>query len=383
MPDGWSESSIGAHFEFKNGLNKAKAFFGHGTPIINYMDVYRYPWLMSSHVSGKVDVTKNEQQAYSARQHDAFFTRTSETVDEIGMCAVLMEPIENAVFSGFVLRARPLNDNLSSSFVAYALRGRAVRQQIEATATYTTRALTNGKSLSAVIVALPTPKEQQRIGAALKDIDDLIASLDALIAKKRDIKQAAMQQLLTGKTRLAGFEGEWVSQALGGLSKIKTGSKNNQDKSEDGEFPFFVRSATVERISKHSYDCEAILVPGEGGIGSIFHYMFGKFDAHQRVYVINDFNGIDGRFLYYQMAMSFGAYAMQNSVKATVDSLRLPTFQTFEVHMPVSIDEQKSIVGALDAIVDEISALDARRGKIVALKEGMMQQLLTGRIRLV
>ena len=97
-----------------------------------------------------------------------------------------------------------------------------------------------------------------------------MGALERLIAKKRDLKQAAMQQLLTGQTRLPGFSGEWVAKKLGDVTNIKTGSRNNQDKVEDGEYPFFVRSATVERINTYSYDCEAILIPGEGGIGKHF-----------------------------------------------------------------------------------------------------------------
>src|SRR5690554_3575724 len=99
---------------------------------------------------------------------------------------------------------------------------------------------------------------------------------------------------------------DWEVVALGLLADIKTGSKNNQDKIADGLYPFFVRSETVEHLNTYSYDCEAILVPGEGGIGSIFHYINGKFDAHQRVYVIRNFTNSIGSFIYYQMRQRFG-----------------------------------------------------------------------------
>jgi type I restriction enzyme S subunit len=80
---------------------------------------------------------------------------------------------------------------------------------------------------------------------------------------------------------------------------VRTGRKNNQDKIEDGTYPFFVRSQHVEQINTYSYDGEAILVPGEGGIGSIFHYICGKFDYHQRVYKISDFrDDTCGKFIY-------------------------------------------------------------------------------------
>jgi type I restriction enzyme S subunit len=202
----------------------------------------------------------------------------------------------------------------------------------------------NVGDLKNLIVALPPLPEQRAIAAALSDLDALIGSLDKLIAKKRDMKQAAMQELLTGKRRLPGFSGEWEVKRLGEIANIKTGSSNNQDKIDEGKYPFFVRSATVERINSYSHDCEAILVPGEGGIGSIFHYINGRFNVHQRVYVISQFiPEISGKFVYLYMAMHFGAHAMQNTMKATVDSLRLPTFQNFTVNAPPTLEEQNAI----------------------------------------
>lgn len=230
----------------------------------------------------------------------------------------------------------------------------------------------------------PTLAEQRAIADALSDADALIASLDALIAKKRDLKQGAMQQLLTGKTRLPGFTGEWDLKRLGDVANIKTGKRNNQDKQEDGAYPFFVRSENVEKINSFSHDCEAILIPGEGNIGSIFHYIVGKFDVHQRVYAITNFiDGVSGKFVHLWMRMNFGAHAMQNTVKATVDSLRLPTFQDFDLMLPPTLAEQTAIAEALSDMDAELAELEVKRDKACDLKQGMMQELLTGRIRLV
>jgi type I restriction enzyme S subunit len=238
--------------------------------------------------------------------------------------------------------------------------------------------------LAKIAVPLPPLPEQRAIAEALSDVDGLLRCLEALIAKKRAIKQAAMQQLLAAKTRLPGFSGPWETKRLGEIAHIKTGSRNNEDKVADGQYPFFVRSEHVERINTYTHDCEAILVPGEGRIGEIFHYVEERFDVHQRVYAITRFTPeVSGRFLYFHMAMRFGAWAMQNTVKATVDSLRLPTFQNFTMEIPPTIDEQTSIAAVLSDMDAEIAALERRREKTRAIKQGMMQQLLTGRVRLV
>lgn len=192
-----------------------------------------------------------------------------------------------------------------------------------------------------------------------------------------------MQQLLTGKVRLNGFTEPWVEKKLGEISKICTGKRNGDEQEENGLYPFFVRSQTVYRINTYSHDGEAIIVPGEGGIGKIYHYINGKFDYHQRVYKISDFpSNIDAKFIYYYMKRFFGMYALENSVKATVDSLRLPTFEEFSIKLPREKCEQRAISTILTDMDNELTALEAKRRKYTMIKEGMMQQLLTGKIRL-
>jgi len=234
------------------------------------------------------------------------------------------------------------------------------------------------------ILLPPKKAEQEAIAEALSDTDALIESLEQLIVKKRHIKQGTMQELLTGKKRLPGFSGDWEVKWLGEIACIKTGSRNNEDKIEDGAYPFFVRSPHVERINSYSHESEAILVPGEGNIGKIFHYINGRFDVHQRVYAITQFlPEVSGKYVYFYMDMNFGTHAMQNSVKATVDSLRLPSFQNFEIVMPVRKEEQTAIATILSDMDTEIAALETRLAKTRALKQGMMHELLTGKTRLI
>ena len=234
------------------------------------------------------------------------------------------------------------------------------------------------------LLPVPPESEQRAIAEALSDVDELLAALAELIAKKRAVKQAAMQQLLTGKTRLPGFCGKWKTGLLGDVAHIKTGSRNNEDKVDNGQYPFFVRSATAERINSYSFEGEAILVPGEGDIVGIFHYINGRFDVHQRVYQISRFSAdVCGKFIYYSMVLYFGPHAKLNTVKATVDSLRLPTFKNFVLSLPSDVMEQRAIAAVLSDLDAEIASLEQRQDKARAIKQGMMQQLLTGRVRLV
>lgn len=160
----WDTATIGDFLDFKNGLNKGKEFFGYGTPIVNYTDVYKKRGLTKNDVRGKVNLTRDEIHRFDARKNDVFFTRTSETPEEVGMSSVLLDDIDDCVFSGFVLRGRPKNDMFTPEYCKYCFTTEAVRNAITMGCTYTTRALTNGKQLSAIEIVVPSKPEQEAIG---------------------------------------------------------------------------------------------------------------------------------------------------------------------------------------------------------------------------
>lgn len=228
---------------------------------------------------------------------------------------------------------------------------------------------------------LPALLEQNRIVSVLETWDRSIEKLTQKIEIKKQIKKGLMQDLLTGKKRLAGFKDKWEIRNLGELCDIGTGKKNNQDKIEDGAYPFFVRSPFVERINSYSYDGEAILIPGEGNIGKIFHYINGKFDFHQRVYKISDFKkGVSGKYVYFYLFKNFSKATKSDSVKATVDSLRLPTFTNFKINLP-SFREQEIIVNVLTTADKEIAELEKKLFIIKEQKRYLLNNLITGTIR--
>jgi type I restriction enzyme, S subunit len=202
----WEQVNLGSLFKFKNGLNKGKEFFGYGTPIVNYMDVFGCSTIRAAQLNGRVSLTPEEIQNFDVKKGDVFFTRTSETAEEIGIASVMLDEPNETVFSGFVLRGRPINDRLSDDFKAYCFKSVFVRKQIVSKASYTTRALTNGRFLSAVILPVPALPEQTAIAEVLMDMEAELAALEQRREKTRALKQAMMQELLTGKTRLVARE---------------------------------------------------------------------------------------------------------------------------------------------------------------------------------
>ena len=269
------------------------------------------------------------------------------------------------------------NKNIDKLYIVYFINS-ITKSLREVVATGNGQPNLNTELIGAIKIPLPpTKSEQTAIATALSDADALITSLEKLIEKKRAIKQGAMQELLRPK------EG-WVSDKAKNLALITTGSKNTQDKVDDGNYPFFVRSQTVERINSYSFEGEAILTAGDGvGTGKVFHYINGRFDFHQRVYKISDFiKSIDGKFFYLYFAANFYNRIMQMTAKSSVDSVRMEMIGEMEIPYPTK-SEQTRIATILSDMDAEIMALEQRLAKYKLIKQGMMQELLTGRIRLI
>ena len=228
------------------------------------------------------------------------------------------------------------------------------------------------------IVLPPSLAEQEAIAEALSDADSLIESLQQLIAKKRQIKQGAMQELLQPKP-------EWVKKTVKEFADIKTGSKNTQDKISDGNYPFFVRSQKIESINSYAYDTEAVLTAGDGvGTGKVFHYINGKFDVHQRVYLITNFSQeVDGIYFHLFFSTHFYDRVMQMTAKSSVDSVRMEMIADMPIQLPPTVEEQTHIAKTLSDMDSEITALETKLTKAQQIKQGMMSELLTGKTRLI
>ena len=151
--------------------------------------------------------------------------------------------------------------------------------------------------------------------------------------------------------RFPEFSGEWERKRLKDVCNIRTGNKNTQDKSDNGIYPFYVRSQIVERINSWTFDGEAILTAGDGvGVGKVFHYSTGKIGVHQRVYILSDFK-CDGKYLYSYFAGNFYNRVKRMSAKNSVDSVRMEMIADMPIALP-SIEEQKKI-GHLLALLDD------------------------------
>ncbi|MBZ0144808.1 MAG: restriction endonuclease subunit S [Rhodocyclaceae bacterium] len=292
-----------------------------------------------------------------------------------------------------ILAARELQD---AEFHAYALMHRGVA------ATGYNR---HFKFLKERRFQVPPPSEQRAIAAALSDVDALLDGLDRLIAKKRDLKQAAMQQLLTGQTRLPGFSGEWEVKTLGDMGAWRGGmtpSMQNPAYWDGGDVPWVssgdVKVSRLANTGQHVTAWAvrhgaAVVVPAYSIVlvtrsGILRKYLpvalvERPMAINQDIKALIPHDGVSPEFLLHALA-GFGDKILASCLKAgtTVESVEFRWLKAFVVALPPR-DEQAAIAAVLSDMDAELTALEARRDKTRDLKQAMMQELLTGRTRLV
>ncbi|WP_218829883.1 restriction endonuclease subunit S [Rothia dentocariosa] len=169
---------------------------------------------------------------------------------------------------------------------------------------------------------------------------------------------------------------------VGDIADIGTGSSDRKDAVPDGEYPFYVRSREVLRSASYLFDEESVIIPGEGGIGEIFHFVSGKYNLHQRAYRVSfQVDYINTKFAYYYFAANFKKFILAKSVNATVKSIRKPMVQSFQIPVP-PLEVQNAIVEILDKFTKleaELEAeLAARRAQYEYYRNSLFENLSGG-----
>ena len=176
--------------------------------------------------------------------------------------------------------------------------------------------------------------------------------------------------------RFNGFTDAWEQRKAKEICSISTGKGNTQDKIDNGKYPFYVRSATIERSNDYLYDQEAVLTVGDGvGTGKVFHYVNGKYNLHQRVYRMFDFNSdVSTKYFYYYFSKKFYRRVMAMNAKTSVDSVRLEMIADMIIKFP-SVKEQKKIVKLFESLDDTIALQQHKLDLLKEIKKGYLQKM--------
>ncbi|WP_457438888.1 restriction endonuclease subunit S [Pseudomonas sp. TE3786] len=408
IPVHWDVSKLRYMFSFGKGLTITKEnLLDEGVPCVNYGEVHsKYGFELDPSIHPLKCVSENYLISSSGAlllMGDLVFADTSEDIDGSGNFTQLTT--DKVVFAGYhTIIARPI-DRQCSRFYAYLFDSREFRTQIRNAVKGVKVFSVTQAILRGINIWLPTLDERKTIANFLDHetakIDTLIEKQQQLIQLLKEKRQAVISHAVTkGLSSLNGGPGakmrdsgvEWLGEVPEGweikklkyLCTLQTGDKNTEDAVSEGEYPFFVRSQTVERLSSFTADCEAVLTAGDGvGVGKVFHYINGKFDFHQRVYMMNKFNFVNGKFFFHYLSNMFHKVALDGGAKSTVDSLRMPVFTNFIITVP-PMQEQASIVKFVESNNDLFDDLTLKASNAIELMQerrtALISAAVTGKI---
>jgi len=398
VPPGWTETSLGELFKFSNGVNADKSRYGQGIPFINVLEVITYEGLTKDQIPGRIELAPAVAAHYCVRHGDILFNRTSETPEDRGLASVYLSrsPI---VFGGFVFRGRARTECLSTAYSKYAFRAPYVRAQIVSRSQGAIRANVSQRDLKKVRVVLPPHDEQIKVAETLATSDNLIDLLSRLIDKKEQIKQGMMQQLLTGATRLPEFSGRWKEVKLGDVSTMSSGGTPSSDVSDyyGGGIPWvsitditrsgkYVRSTEKSLSRAGLLSSAAKLYSGNVVLYAIYASLgecalpVHPMSSSQAILGILPGRLLDREFLYYHLT-SRKDRVKELGQHGTQANLNAGMVRAFRLNLP-PVEEQRAIAVILRDADVALDTLRKRLAKAAAAKQGIVQQLLTGRTRL-
>ena len=403
IPDDWDVFRLGALSEFiTSGSRGWAAYYSdHGPLFIRSQNVRngRLSLEDSAFVRPPLGAEGNRTRV---KRDDVLITITGNSV---GNVAIVDCDLNEAYISQHVGLVRLCLPNLGHYVCRFLSPNSPGNSQILASQSGQSKPGLNLHNLEDFLIVLPNSEVEQRaIAEALSDVDALLEGLTRLIAKKRDLKQAAMQQLLTGQTRLPGFRGEWEVKQLGKVGTFSKGSGVRKDEARRGDLPCvrygeiythhhdYVRSFN-SWISREVAETATLIESGDilfAGSGETKHEI-GKCVAYVdnfEAYAGGDViilrpSRSDSRFLGY--LLNAPAIASQKASRGQGDAvvhIGASSLAAIQLTLP-SVSEQTAIATVLSDMDAELSALEARRAKTLDIKQAMMQELLTGRTRLV
>ncbi|MFA5689075.1 MAG: restriction endonuclease subunit S [Kiritimatiellales bacterium] len=269
-------------------------------------------------------------------------------------------------------------DNTDNEWLYYAIQ--PMKSKMIEWASGSTFLEISKTALGNIEILTPPDKDEQRaIATALSDTDAYSAALEKLIAKKRTLKQGAMQELLTGKRRLPGFSGEWVEEPLSKVLKIGHGKNQQEIEVAGGKYPILATSGEIGRTNTFLYNRPSVLIGRKGTIDKPQYMDVPFWTIDTLFYTIID-ESKNSKYLYYLFCTIDWANLNEAS---GVPSLSAGIIEKFEVYCPDDKKEQTAIAEVLSDMDAGIDALTAKLNKAKYIKQGMMSELLTGRIRLV
>ena len=376
IPDGWEVKKLGEIGNFLKGKGiKKDELSNNGLPCIIYGQIYTsYEFYTDKFIS--FIPTNLKPYTTEIYKNDILFASSGETKEEIGKSIAYIGK-EFAYAGGDIIILR--QNKVISLFITYYLNSIG-RNQLNRLGQGDSVVHIYKSALEDVKIPVPPLDEQKKIADILSLWDKAIQQTKDLIAYKETQKKGLMQNLLTGKKRLHGFNEKWKTTKLGEICNITTGKLDANAMDKNGIYPFFTCPKEVYIINTVAFVMVALLMSGNGANVGYIHYYIGKFNAYQRTYVLNNFKEY----------IIFLKYYLENYLHIRIDKekksgntpyITLDTISKMNLLIPQTHMEQKAIADILLKADEEINLLNKQLDLYMEQKKGLMQNLLTGKIR--
>lgn len=392
LPCGWEVKRIGELEPFiTSGSRGWAAYYSdRGSPFIRITNLSRtciYPDLEDLRF---VSLAANDSEAARTNLQvgDVLLSITAD----IGIVGYVDARVPTpAYINQHIALVRFDSRRISPKYVSYFLASEGPQRLFRALTDSGAKAGINLTTVQKIHLALPPTKaEQEAIAEALSDADALIESLEQLVAKKRLIKQGAMQELLTGKRRLPGFSGEWEVRAIGDvadcLDNLRLPLNDAQRSKRKGDYPYCGANGVLDHIDDYCVDDAVVLIAEDGGYfdeyatRAIAYRMSGKFWVNNHAHILKSKPQFDQDYLFYSLVHKNVLSFLASGTRAKLNKAELNKIMICQPSAPA---EQSAIAAVLSEMDAALAALETKLTKACQIKQGMMQNLLTGRIRLV
>ncbi len=282
----WQIVKLGELYSVHNGLSKGRQFFGTGYPFLTFSNVFNN-WFLPNELDSLVQTTDKEREACSIKYGDVFITRTSETMNELGMSSVALKDYPDATYNGFTKRLRPFTDKVLPNYIGYYLRSPKFRGKFMAFSSMTTRASLANDNLLNMEIELPPMDVQKKIASTLSRYDSLIDNYQKQIKLLEEAAQRLYKEWFVN-LRFPGHENTkivdgvpegWEKKSITDILDIKYGKDHKSLK--EGDIPVFGTGGIMRYVNKGLHSGETVLIPRKGSLNNImlFNGTFWTIDT--------------------------------------------------------------------------------------------------------
>ena len=374
LPAGWERKSLGEVSKIIYGYTAKATFKREGPRFLritdiknNYVDWSAVPYCK---------ISKANLSRYKLSKGDIVFARTGATTGK----SYLIKDVPHSVFASYLIGVKLQGNILLPEFLYLFFQTKEYWDNINSGISGSAQGGFNATKLSNLKIPLPPQTEQKRIASVLDKVfqalDQIKANNEKNLANAKELWESCLKGVFAKPAR------NWEQKRLGEVCEISTGKSNTVDAKEKGKFAFFDRSKKIKKSDRFLFDCNAIIIAGEGQ-QFLPRFYSGKFDLHQRAYAIYDFQKTISIKYVFNYLTYFHKYFERVAVGATAKSLRLRHFQDLPIPIP-PLAEQKRIVQKLDVLYQKMTELQEiyrkKIANVVELKKAVLRKAFTGEL---